>query len=70
MDQSKIDRINELSRKSRECALSPEECAEQKKLRAEYVAAFRACLEETLDNTVIERPDGTKEKLKRREKSS
>lgn len=67
MDQCKIDKINELARKSRTCGLSEEEKELQGILRAEYVLAFRASLQSTLDNTVIERPDGTREKIKRKD---
>ena len=63
--QEKIDRINVLARKSREGTLTEAEAAEQKQLRAEYVAAFRKNLEATLDNTVIQRPDGSREKLRK-----
>ena len=42
MEQKKIDRINELAKKSKTVGLTAEEAAEQKVLRAEYVAAFRA----------------------------
>ncbi len=66
----KIDRINFLARKAREQELTEEEKIEQKALRAEYVAAFRKSLENTLDNTVIQRPDGTREKVKKRRKAS
>lgn len=61
--QKKIDRINFLARKSREEGLTEAEALEQKNLRAEYVAAFRKSLENTLDNTVIQRPDGTRERV-------
>jgi uncharacterized protein YnzC (UPF0291/DUF896 family) len=67
MEQDKIDKINELARKSKACGLTEEEKALQKALREEYVAAFRASLVHTLDNTCIVRPDGTKEKLKRKD---
>lgn len=63
MEQSKIDRINQLARKSKETELTPEELAEQKALREEYIADFRRGLRGILDNTVIERPDGTRENL-------
>lgn len=66
----KIERINFLARKSREQGLTEEEIIEQKALRAEYVAAFRESLVSTLDNTVIQRPDGTREHVKKRKKSS
>lgn len=64
--QQKIDRINFLAKKSRNEGLTEEETLEQKNLRAEYVAAFRKSLENTLDNTVIQRPDGTREKVRRK----
>lgn len=67
MDQCKIDQINELARKSKTCGLTPEEAELQKLLREEYICAFRTSLKCTLDNTYIERPDGTKEKLKEKE---
>lgn len=66
MEQSKIDRINELARKSRSVGLTDEEKEEQRILRAEYVASFKASLVGHLDNTTILRPDGTKEKLTRK----
>lgn len=67
MEQYKIDKINELARKSRTYGLNEEEKALQKTLREEYLQAFRASLTAALDNTYIERPDGTREKLKRKE---
>ena len=44
MEQSKIDRINELARISKERELTDEEKQEQKKLREEYIAYVRATL--------------------------
>ena len=69
ISDEKINRINFLSKKSREEGLTESEKAEQQKLREEYVAAFRQSLKNTLDNTVIERPDGSREKLKKAEKN-
>ena len=63
MEQSKIDRINFLARKSKAEGLSAEEKAEQDILRKEYIASFRASMTGILDNTYIQRPDGTKEKV-------
>ncbi len=63
MEQSKIDRINELARASRERELTEAERAEQKALREEYVRGFRASMTGILDNTVIKRPDGSVEHL-------
>ena len=69
MIQEKIDRINALARKSRtEEGLTEEEKTEQAALRAEYIAEFRASFANQLDHTVIQRPDGTKEKLKKGDK--
>ena len=67
MDQCKIDQISALSRKSKTCALTEEEQDLQKALREEYLCAMRTSLKNTLENTYIERPDGTKEKLKEKE---
>lgn len=68
MEQSKIDRINELARKQKSEGLTPTEKQEQATLREEYVLAFRASLRGILDNTVIERPDGSRENVKDRKK--
>jgi uncharacterized protein YnzC (UPF0291/DUF896 family) len=67
MTKEKINRINELARKSKETPLSEEELREQAELRAEYIAEIRASFGATLANTVIQRPDGTKEPLKKRD---
>ena len=61
--QEKIDRINELARKSRSAGLSPAEKEEQSNLRQEYIDAYKASLRSQLDSTVIRRPDGSKQKL-------
>ncbi len=63
MEKALIDRINFLARKSRAEGLSEEEKTEQAALRAAYIAEFRASLRGTLENTYIERPDGSREKL-------
>lgn len=66
MEQCKIDRINELARKSKTEELTPEEKAEQKKLREEYILEFRAGMRGILDNTYIQYPDGTKKKVEKK----
>ena len=60
MEQKKIERISELSRKSRAEGLTEEEKLEQQALRQEYIQSMRQSLRATLDNSVIVRPDGTK----------
>ena len=64
--QEQIDRINFLARKSKSEGLTPEEAEEQKILRAQYVAAFKESLRSNLENTIIVRPDGTKERITRK----
>ena len=66
MDPKLLERINELARKSKEAPLTEEELAEQAALRAEYIKEYRATLRGILENTVIQRPDGTREKLNKR----
>lgn len=63
MEQSKIDQINALARKSKGEGLTDEEKAEQAVLRQEYIESYRASLRATLENTVIQRPDGSREAL-------
>ena len=63
MEKAKINRINELAKLSKERALTSEELAEQKALRDEYIAEFRAQFRSTLENTVIQDPDGTRTPL-------
>lgn len=63
MEQKKIDRINELARKSKTVGLTEEEMAEQAALRREYVAAVKASLTAQLDNTYVVDSNGNKRKL-------
>ncbi len=64
MLQSKIDRINALTRISRQRALTEEETVERALLREEYIAAFRRNLASQLDNIYFKEKDGTVSKLK------
>ncbi len=64
--QEQIDRINFLARKSKAEGLTDEEIIEQKALRAEYIKAYRKSLENQLENTIIVRPDGTREAIKKK----
>ena len=67
MEKEKIERINVLARKSKTPeGLTPEEKAEQKALRDQYIAEYRAQFTGILDNTVIRRPDGSEEKVSER----
>lgn len=64
MDQSKIDRINVLARKSKAEGLTEEEKAEQAVLRREYIDSVKASLIGHLDNTYVVDEKGNKRKLK------
>ena len=70
MDQKKLDRINELARKSKVEELTDEEKIEQKALRDEYIKEFRASMRGILNNTTIVSPDGSKENLSERAKKN
>ncbi|MDY4669778.1 MAG: DUF896 domain-containing protein [Oliverpabstia sp.] len=59
MNQTSIDRINELARKSKTVGLSAEEKEEQRKLRNEYIANIRMNLRAQLDNIDIQEQDGS-----------
>ena len=63
-----IARINVLAKKAKAEGLSPEELTERDKLRRIYIDSVKASLTGHLDNTYIVRPDGTKEKLERKDK--
>lgn len=68
MEQSKIDRINFLARKSRVEELTPEEKEEQAVLRREYIDGFKRSLVGQLENTYIVDEKGNKKKVERRKK--
>ncbi|MFZ5987589.1 MAG: DUF896 domain-containing protein [Bacillota bacterium] len=65
MDQFKIDRINELARKSKTVGLTDEEKEEQKILRQEYIKAFRNNLKSTLDSIVVVDKEGNRKALRK-----
>lgn len=64
MEQKKIDRISELSRKQRSVGLSEEERQEQAQLRAEYLRAVKSNLRATLDRAYVMDENGRPKKLK------
>ncbi len=68
MENSKLERINELARLAKERELTASELEERDTLRKEYIAEWRKSAMQVLDNTYIQTPDGKKHKLQRREK--
>lgn len=63
-----IAQINVLAKKAKEQGLTPEEIQTRDKLRRIYIDSVKANLVGQLDNTYLVRPDGTKEKLKTKDK--
>ena len=63
MNEEKIARINELSRKSKAEGLTEAERQEQAVLRQEFIASFRNNLKAQLDNIDVVNPDGSIENL-------
>ena len=59
MDEKDLARINELARKSKSVGLTPQEKAEQARLRREYIASVRMNLRSQLDQIDIQEKDGT-----------
>ena len=67
MENSKLQRINELARIKKERELTAEELAERDTLRKEYIEEWRKGAIEVLENTYIQTPDGKKHKLQRKD---
>lgn len=66
MENTKIQRINELARLAKERELTQEELNERDTLRKEYIAEWRKGAEQVLDNTYIQTPDGKSISFRRR----
>ncbi len=62
-----IARINELAKKAKTESLTAEELTERDKLRRIYIDSVKANLVGQLENTYIVRPDGTKEKVTKKQ---
>lgn len=67
MDKKQIERINELGRKKKAEGLTEEEAAERAELHRQYISEWREQTRAMLDNVVIQRPDGTREPLRKKE---
>ncbi|KMM38583.1 DUF896 domain-containing protein [Guptibacillus hwajinpoensis] len=72
LSQDKIQRINELSRKSKESSLTEAEKKEQKDLRQEYLKSLRSSFDNQLNSIKVvdeEGNDVTPNKLKESKKN-
>ncbi|MDP4551300.1 DUF896 domain-containing protein [Alkalihalobacillus macyae] len=72
LSQDKIQRINELSRKSKESSLTEAEKKEQKDLRQEYLKSLRSSFDNQLNSIKVvdeEGNDVTPDKLKESKKN-
>ena len=68
MEQEKIDRLNALAQKAKtDEGLTEAEKQERGLLRREYLDAIRANLEQQLEHTYLQRPDGTRVPMKKKE---
>ncbi len=67
MEQSKIDRINQLAKLAKERELTSDELSEREALRKEYIEDWRRSTIAVLENTYIQTPDGKKHKLQKRQ---
>ncbi len=59
IEESRLDRINELARKAKTVGLTDEEKAERQVLRREYLKGFRRNFESQLNRIQILEPDGS-----------
>ena len=66
MEQSKIDRINELARLAKERELTVEELSERTALRMEYIDSMKASLVSQLERTYLVDERGSRTKLKKK----
>lgn len=67
MEDNRLERINELYRKSQSEGLTIEEKEEQMDLRSAYIQSVRNNLRGTLNNISLLNPDGTVTELKKKD---
>lgn len=67
MDEKEIARINELAAIKKQRPLTQEEAEERALLHKRYVEEVRSNLSAHMENIVIQRPDGTREKVRKKD---
>lgn len=70
MTEEKIKRINELARKQKSEGLTEKEKSEQATLRREYIESYRKSLISQLEGITILNPDGTTEKVRKKNENT
>ncbi|MET1013921.1 MAG: DUF896 domain-containing protein [Paenisporosarcina sp.] len=58
LSPEKLQRINELSRKSKTSGLTMEEAKEQTNLRKEYLETFKSSMRDTIEHVKVIDPNG------------
>jgi uncharacterized protein YnzC (UPF0291/DUF896 family) len=58
LSKEKLERINELSKKSKTSGLSIEEAKQQSALRKEYLETFRSTMRDTIESVKVIDPSG------------
>ena len=66
MENTKLERINELAHIAKQRELTEEELAERAVLRKEYIEEWRKGAIDLFENTYIQTPDGKKHKLQKK----
>lgn len=64
-DQKKLDRINELAKKSKEGKLTEEELKEREILRKEYLEHFRGHFRSRLESIKVVTPEEYEKEMKK-----
>lgn len=66
MTKEKIDRINELAKKSKIAGLTLKEKEEQARLRSEYISDVRSNFVKSIENVVIIDENGNRRHVKKK----
>ena len=66
MKKEKIDRINELARKSKITGLTSREKEEQARLRSEYISDVRSNFMKSMENVVVVDENGNRRQVKKK----
>lgn len=72
ISDKKLQRINELAKKSKEKGLTKKEKKEQQTLREEYLQGFRKSFKNQIENVTVYDPEGkdvTPDKIKEKRKN-